>query len=72
VFHIAGEAKPSRDYLPLDTQTEIRGENVWVERFKKGQLEAHVTKRFEDVEEFEGALATALVHLQAATRGSAD
>ena len=67
VFHIAGQAKPMRSDLPHDTLEAIRTENVWVERFKNGQLKTHVIKRVEDVEEFEVALSTALVHFQAAS-----
>jgi len=67
VFHIAGQAKPMRSDLPHDTLEAIRTENVWVERFKNGQLKTHMIKRVEDVEEFEVALSTALVHFQAAS-----
>jgi hypothetical protein len=66
---VAGEPEPARSDLPPDTKQAIRIENAWVDRFKNGQLEAHVTQRFETCEAFEAALAAALVHLDAATRG---
>lgn len=71
VFHVQGEARSIRGDLPLNIQAAMRSENVWVERFKKGQRETHVTKILEDVEEFQSALAMALIQLESARGESA-
>lgn len=71
VFHVQGEAKSIRENLPFEIQAAMRSENVWVERFKKGQLATHVTKILEDVEEFQSALAAALIQLESASGESA-
>lgn len=60
-FPYPGEAKPVRGDLSLDIEAAIRSENVWVEQFKKRQLETHITKTLKDVEEFQTALADALI-----------
>jgi hypothetical protein len=61
VFHIQSEAKPIRVDLSLDIQAAIRSENVWVEQFKKRQLETHITKTLKDLDEFQTALVDALI-----------
>jgi hypothetical protein len=68
VFHTNTESKPPRPGLPNETETRIRSENEWVDRFRRSQLQAHVVQRFEDMEEFEAAVTVAIAKLEAALR----
>jgi Domain of unknown function (DUF4062) len=71
VFHVRGKTKSIRGDLPFDIQAAIRSENVWVERFKETQLNTHVIKVLEHVEEFQAALAAALIQLESVRKDSA-